>query len=234
MIFSLPALIMGFLGSFHCVIMCTPLMLSVPLYSVNGIKILKERAVYQIGRILSYILIGLIFYSIGQNVFLINFQNYLSIAIGIFLIIYAASSIFNISFKAFSWTSKITFSLQAIFKRFIAQKNLLSRFLLGVSNGFLPCGLVYMAALTSVLQTNVNANISYMLWFGIGTLPAVMGFLAIGNVAYKKIGSQVLNWTPYFFSILGILFVIRGLELNIKFLSPILDYTVGEINNCGF
>jgi sulfite exporter TauE/SafE len=226
------AFLLGLLGSFHCVVMCAPIMLSIKWRGVTSLKILRNKAIYQVGRITTYILIGLLFYYLGRSFALANFQKALSISIGIILLVWVAVSFLKVNnlnnalLKIFGWLRKVLSPIVNI-------KGPIGSYSSGMLNGLLPCGLVYVAAFASVVQPTAGENMQYMAAFGVGTLPlliAVIGGAQFAGAKVRKAASQV---TPIFIVLLGIYFVMRGLELDIPYLSPVILEGVNDSTvNC--
>ena len=81
------ALLFGLLGSFHCVGMCGPIAFLLPVDRTNNYTKIFQISLYHIGRILSYSIIGLIFGIVGKTLNIFGFQQQLSIAIGVLMIV---------------------------------------------------------------------------------------------------------------------------------------------------
>jgi hypothetical protein len=101
-----------------------------------------------------------------------------------------------------------------------ALKHRAGHFIIGVLNGFLPCGFVYLALVGAINAGSAMAAGQFMFLFGMGTFPLMLlatvssGF--IGPVVRRRINSAM----PYLMVCLGLWFVLRGLNLNIPYLSP--------------
>ncbi|MFY0674314.1 MAG: sulfite exporter TauE/SafE family protein [Bacteroidia bacterium] len=226
------AFLLGFLGSAHCVVMCAPIMLSIKWKGITSLKILQNKAIYQIGRISTYILIGLLFYYLGRSFALANFQKGLSITIGSILLIWVLLTFFQINslntilLKLFTWLKKI-------FAPIVNIKGPVGSFSSGMLNGLLPCGLVYVAAFASVVQPSAIESIQYMSAFGVGTLPVIIAAIGGAHLAGNKLKLAANKLTPFFITILGLYFITRGLELNIPYLSPVMIEGVNDSTiNC--
>ena len=146
----LAAFSIGILGSFHCVGMCGPLALSLPLNNNSTWSKFSGALLYNVGRIVTYSFFGLVFGAIGKTVALFGFQQWLSVILGVLIIILM---ILPKRIKAWqSQRSGIGFfeKVRSLLGRLFLQKNHASLFLIGLLNGLLPCGLVYMAAAGAV------------------------------------------------------------------------------------
>ena len=203
-------LTLGFLGSLHCVGMCGPIAVA----AFRSRKAFWTRFWYNIGRTLTYMSMGLAMGLAGSMVRISGFQQLISIILGglIFLmaILYIAGLGRNISSLA-----SIGTGLRNKISKFIKGGNTL---LLGIANGFLPCGLVYLALAGALVAPSVGDTVLYMAAFGLGTIPAMWG------ISYVAPGlSRVLNLNvivPYMFAVVGLLLVLRGMGLGIPYLSP--------------
>ena len=170
------ALLLGFLGSLHCAGMCGPLVLLTPVAGKTRAAIVASRVLYHAGRIGVYTLIGLMFGIVGESIVLAGFQRWLSIAVGLALIvgIFATAPL-----KARA--GQIPAFIKSLFGKFLRAPNYASIFALGATNGLLPCGLVYMAATASVSRGNALQSMAYMTLFGLGTLPMLLAVSIAGR-----------------------------------------------------
>jgi sulfite exporter TauE/SafE len=182
------ALILGFVGSLHCIGMCSPLAMAATTISA---KLIINRLVYHSGRILVYGLLGALVASAGFAFQISKYQNAVSIVLGLVLIAAASTNRFPIhSNKLFN---KLNVQLKMFFSGLLKIKNHFSVFLLGILNGFLPCGLTIVALSYCVISPSIGEGFGFMLLFGIGTLPALIGFASIFRWATHR-----LNFRPQF------------------------------------
>jgi sulfite exporter TauE/SafE len=207
-------------------------MLSIKWQGITSLKILRNKTIYQIGRISTYVLIGLLFYSLGRSFALANFQKGLSISIGLILLIWLAITLFKLNslnsvlLNIFSWLRKILGPIVNI-------KGPIGSLSSGMLNGLLPCGLVYVAAFASVVQHSIADNIQYMIAFGMGTLPLLIAVIGGAQLAGNKVKLLAKRLTPIFIAALGIYFILRGMELNIPYLSPVIVDGINDTTvNC--
>lgn len=216
-----PGFLIGFLGSFHCVAMCSPLMLSIPFGKGNSLNVLKQGFLYQLGRVLSYVAIGLLFYAVGKSFELVMLQNGISIFIGALLLIYGFMRLLRKSNSGFEQRFISFLNLPKLYAKLQGKRNGATKMFLGVANGLLPCGLVYMAAVTSVLAESFQQNMLFMVAFGFGTIPTMLAVLVLGK-NLKNLGVKLYRTTPFILMLMGFYFVLRGMELGIPFMSPTL------------
>lgn len=219
MLFS--AFILGLLGSFHCVGMCGPIAFMLPVDRSNNFKKVTQIAIYHFGRLLAYSIIGLIFGLIGQRLFIFGFQQQLSIIIGVIMILIViipqkTFNKYNFSKPIYKLISKVKSALGSAMK-----KKTLDTFLtIGFLNGFLPCGLVYMALFAAIATGNAINGSIYMAAFGLGTIPLMTTTIYFSQFLKGKTRQRIQKIIPVFVIIIGILFIIRGLGLGIPYLSP--------------
>ena len=86
----LTAFAIGALGSFHCIGMCGPIALSVPMGGKNGLVGVIRALAYNLGRISTYALLGLIVGLLGERIVIGGYQQTLSIAVGVLILAFLA------------------------------------------------------------------------------------------------------------------------------------------------
>lgn len=225
------ALILGFLGSLHCVVMCGPIALTMPGQKTLN-QFLWSRILYNIGRVMTYALIGLILGLIGELVGLSGYQRAFSIILGAIMILLAFSlSGLWLTAKPNHWMIIWSQKLKSSMKRWIKSNTMGGAVVLGVINGFLPCGLVYVAVIGAIAFADLGNSIQYMVAFGMGTFPAMLAVSLSGRL----FNFQLLNISRVsnlFVFILGLLLTIRGLNLDIPYLSPLIGLVYPDITIC--
>ncbi len=217
----LSAIIFGLLGSFHCIGMCGPIAFMLPVDRSNSYKKALQIFTYHLGRLLAYGLIGLFFGLVGKSLYIFGIQQQLSITIGILMIIVVLIPVqtfnkYNFSKPLYKLIAKVKSALGKSLKKKTADTFLTIGFL----NGFLPCGLVYMAVFASLtMQTTLQSSV-YMVLFGLGTIPLMTTAIYLGKFLNSTIKQRIQKAIPVFVVIIGILFILRGLGLGIPYLSP--------------
>ena len=226
------ALIFGLLGSFHCIGMCGPIAFMLPVDRTNSTKKVFQIFSYHFGRILAYSLIGLFFGLIGKSLYIFGFQQQLSIFIGVLMIVVVLIPTrlfnrYNFSKPIYKLVSKVKSGLGQALKRKTADTFLTIGFL----NGFLPCGLVYMAVFASLAMQNAVLGSLYMVLFGLGTIPLMTTAIYVGKFLNTTVKQRIQKAIPIFVIVIGLLFVLRGLGLGIPYLSPapMTDIATGNI-----
>jgi hypothetical protein len=217
------ALIFGLLGSFHCVGMCGPIAFMLPVDRSNSIKKVVQIFMYHLGRLFAYSLIGLLFGLVGKSLYIFGIQQQLSIFIGILMIIVVLIPVqtfnkYNFSKPVYKIISKVKSALGSALKKKTSDTFLTIGFL----NGFLPCGLVYMAVFASMTMQNAFQGSLYMALFGLGTIPLMTSAIYLGKFLNSTIKQQIQKAIPIFVVVIGLLFILRGLGLGIPYLSPAL------------
>ncbi len=228
----LSALILGLMGSLHCVGMCGPIAFMLPVDRSNNYKKLGQIFIYHFGRLLAYGLIGLVFGMLGKGLYVFGMQQKLSVGIGIIMIL-----VVLIPYKTFSRFngSKPIYKIVSKFKNRLGKelkKKSPDTFLtIGFLNGFLPCGLVYMALFGAIAMGNAAQGSLYMILFGLGTIPLMTSAIYFTGFLKGSMRRQIQRFIPVFVVVIGVLFIIRGMGLGIPYLSPepILDVVATEI-----
>ena len=214
------ALGLGFASGFHCLGMCGPIALSLGLSKKQQVNFHLQNLTYQFGRILTYSFLGAIVGIVGEGFQLAGFQKYISILAGILLITMALFSFGG------DFTTKIPAISNALLKvkinlgKLLRKTDYSSRFLTGVLNGFLPCGMVYMALTASLAAGGIWQSSTFMVFFGLGTFPFMFAAVLFGNILNATVRNKILKIVPVFMLILGALFILRGMELGIPYVSP--------------
>jgi sulfite exporter TauE/SafE len=220
----LSALLLGFMGSFHCVGMCGPIVLALPLQGNNIQQKIFGGLLYNTGRTITYAAMGAVFGLLGQGLRLVGFQQVVSVIMGTLMVV---SVLFPALFRRKYDLQKSSFKLIGTLKKTLAQmfsvRSFQSLFFIGLLNGLLPCGLVYIAIAGAIATASVVTGIWYMVLFGLGTIPMLLALGVAGNLVSQRIRQRINRLIPIMVVIVGVFFILRGLNLNIKYLSPTKD-----------
>ncbi len=212
---------MGLVGNLHCLGMCGPLALAVPIKKSNIQARLLSIVLYNVGRIFIYALFGAIFGLFGKAIEVVGFQQYLSIGLGLFIISGVAFPFF---IKRTNMLKTALFSgigkMKNTFSTLLTKRSYSSIFTIGLLNGLLPCGLVYMALAGAVLSGSWQMGTAYMALFGIGTLPVMLVMPYIGHFINNKMKFRFRKLVPITLLLFGILLTLRGSNLGIPYISP--------------
>ena len=226
------ALVLGLLGSFHCIGMCGPIAFLLPLDRKNRSKRIFQILSYHIGRLVTYGLLGMMFGFLGKSLNLFGMQQQLSISIGVIMItfILIPTKILNrytLSKPLYYIVSKVKNSMGIYLKK----KSSKTFFVLGFLNGLLPCGLVYMAVFGAVANGSATFGALYLVLFGLGTIPLMTAAIYLGNFLKGKARQNILKAIPVFVVVIGLLFIVRGMGLGIKYISPSEMVTEQQIDS---
>ena len=215
------AFTLGLFGSLHCVGMCGPIALLIPLQRQRkGLRYLQLGA-YFIGKTLTYALMGLLFGLVGEGVFIAEYQQEFSIFAGLLMILMGLFSLLHLRVKGLGNPLLKGFSLlkNALGKQ-LSKKTVTSSLSIGFLNGFLPCGLVYTALFGALAMGNWWGSMTYMTVFGVGTIPLMLLLILLGDFLPLALRRRLNQWLPLMVILVGILFILRGLGLGIPYLSP--------------
>lgn len=223
----LAAFLLGFLGSFHCIGMCGPIAIALPQHEGKKNIIFISALLYNLGRVITYSIIGLLFGTLGKGLFIGGFQQIVSIVTGSIIIIFVAFPyILPSKFKQIS-VLKIPMIRNAFSKAF-QMKSFLAYILLGLINGLLPCGFVYMALSGAMLTgTTINGSL-FMALFGLGTIPAMLSLSLMGSFVNLNFRNKIKKAIPVFSIIVGMILILRGMNLGIPYISPIMKQAKQE------
>lgn len=224
----LPVLISGFVlgaaGSLHCIGMCGPLSLALPIHHLSKTKKFLSLLLYQFGRIITYSGIGLLFGLGGRRIYIAGYQQYFSIIMGAFII--GLSVLYFLRHRTIhlKFLNRFYFFVQRQIATLLKSAIRPSGFLLmGMANGLLPCGMIYIALAATLSFTEIFQSVGFMAMFGAGTLPAMMLAGYAGQMIKPGWRISLQKLVPVFISAMGILLVLRGMNLGIPFISPELQ-----------
>ena len=220
------AFLIGLVGSLHCVGMCGPIALALPSGNSFLPGLLFNRLMYNLGRILTYGLLGLLIGLVGQGFSMAGLQQVISILAGVaILIMVMLPSALNQRIVLLKPAVDFTAFLKRSFGGLFRSKSALSTFYIGLLNGFLPCGLVYVALAGALATGGYLEGMAYMIVFGLGTLPMMLVVSMAGNYITLGLRRTFNRVIPVFMVALAMLFILRGLNLGIPYLSPQLQHS---------
>lgn len=228
------AFIFGLISSLHCIGMCGPIAMMLPVDRDNSAKKVTQILTYHIGRLTAYAMIGFLFGLLGKGLFLAGIQQELSLFIGIMMILIIVIpertfAKYNFSKPLYRLLSYVKTALGSQFKK----RSYSSLFTIGLLNGFLPCGLVYVALFGAIAMQSVSLGIFYMILFGLGTVPMMSSVVYVNSFLTISFRSKIQKVIPYVAILIGILFIFRGLGLGIPYVSPSnLNLFVQQQPNC--
>jgi sulfite exporter TauE/SafE len=215
-----PAFLMGLAGSLHCIGMCGPLALSLPISHSNDLSRFVGATIYNIGRVFSYTLLGLIFGSVGNIIIATKWQSSISLILGIIILLYLFTPKKYFHLSPTNKLNKPFFLLRQQLGKLFQSKKQSSSFVIGILNGFLPCGLIYLALSSAIITASSLKGGAFMLFFGLGTFPAMFATVVMGNYLNQNIRLKIRRAIPVMLFFMAVLLILRGMELGIPFVSP--------------
>lgn len=216
----LAGLTLGFISSLHCVGMCGPLALALPVHHLQYWQKIFAHVIYNIGRVTTYTFLGLLFGSIGKGFYLAGWQQAFSVAVGTTMLLFIVFY-FGLKRKVkVKWVQDFNWAVQKTIGHFLQKHNYKGYFLLGSANGLLPCGMVYIALGAALLAGNVVNSALFMAAFGLATIPAMLLLSSIGTSINIAIRNKIKSITPFVMATVAVLLIVRGLSLGIPYISP--------------
>jgi len=227
------AFTIGLVGSFHCIGMCGPIAFALPTKSSAAHHKVISGIVYNVGRITTYVLFGLLFGVVGQGISTAGSQQTISIILGcvFILAVFIPKSVLN----KIDPTSVIGFYLSSVknsLGKLLKSSSISNLVLIGLLNGLLPCGLVYAAIGGSIATGSAVEGAFFMMAFGLGTLPMMFTAVLLSNFISVKFRNKIRKIIPIFIVLMGCLFILRGLNLGIPYLSPKINVVQPFIQDC--
>jgi hypothetical protein len=213
----LTPILLGLAASLHCVGMCGPLMLALPLDAAGKRHVLRQSLTYHGGRILTYAALGVLFGLLGKGMVLAGLQKGLSIGAGIFMLTMAFAAwrfeqlVTNLPGFG-SFTQKVKLEISHLLRRNTGG----AVFGVGLLNGLLPCGMVYAALAGAISTTGGAEGGVFMAMFGLGTLPLMLLVTVLGRSFSVSVRQKIRIAQPILLTIAGLLLLQRGLQLDLS------------------
>ena len=213
----------AFLGSFgHCIGMCGGIVVAYSSTKINSgwskPKQSISHVLYSFGRITTYVILGFIFGLLGSVVTFDNFTSGILLFItGTLMILVGLSLSGKIKFLVNLEHSVSKSGLyQKTFRSLIGSNTLISFYLLGMLNGLLPCGFVYVFAITAASTGSAIWGAVVMLIFGLSTLPAMfsLGFF-VGIFKQVTLRNLFINVASVLVILFGFYIMYNGYEYMI-------------------
>lgn len=215
------ALAVGFFGSAHCIGMCGPIAIALPVPNSNAFNFIAGRILYNIGRIFTYSFLGALFGLLGSRIVIAGFQQFITILLGVIILLVVLTPFkYKAKVTQHKLVQKISLPIKSGISELFKQGTIPSMFLIGVLNGFLPCGLVYIAIAGAIASGDAVSGMLYMILFGLGTFPAMFAATIFGKFINLNIRRKLTKAVPAFAIVLAVLFILRGMALGIPYISP--------------
>jgi uncharacterized protein len=212
-----PALLLGLAGSLHCVGMCGPLLLALPLDAAGKWNVVRQMLVYHSGRILTYAALGLLFGLLGKGLAVAGLQKILSISAGVFMLGMAFMAWrFEKLVTALPGFGSFTQKVKSGIGNLMRNNSGGSTFFIGLLNGLLPCGMVYAAFAGAIATTGGPDGGLFMMMFGLGTLPLLLLVSVLGRSFSVSIRQKIKFAQPILLGLVGLLLLQRGLHLDLS------------------
>lgn len=210
--------LIGIAGSVHCAGMCGPLQLIVPSLNKGKRAGMKEFISYHSGRIILYMILGILSGLLGLKGFIFQSFQWTSIVLGSLMLILAWIGINNSNKINTMILREIQRRMNSSYQTMRNSPSYLLIFNIGILNGLLPCGMVYFALLNALSGESISNSIVAMIGFGIGTLPIFILLRGVGLKLSTYPRLKIIQ--PWLLSVVSLMIILRGLNLGIPYLSP--------------
>lgn len=223
---------LGLVSSFHCVGMCGPLALSLPIHHFSKTRQHTAIGLYNLGRVLTYSTLGLILGIAGRQLYLAGWQQVFSIVLGIVILFLALQYFFLKKIGEPRWLATFHQNVIGWMSRLLQSSQLIAFLGLGAANGLLPCGMVYLAIAGALSTSQLWESVLFMLSFGLATFPAMVALNLAGLRITMQARKQIKRSMPIVVALVAMVLILRGLNLGIPFISPILPNNPGTVVEC--
>ncbi|WP_298738615.1 sulfite exporter TauE/SafE family protein [uncultured Chitinophaga sp.] len=232
----LSAFSLGFLGSFHCIGMCGPIALALPVQHLQGVRRLGGILLYNAGRMTTYALLGLVFGWLGRQFYLGGLQQWLSIVLGALLLLMALLRYLpGRRLGMGTYLGQLTAGTRRWLGVLLQRQGFTTLYAIGLLNGLLPCGLVYLGIAGALATVHIYQGGLFMAVFGAGTIPAMAALSASRQFIGLQARNRIKQLIPVVIALMGVLLIIRGMNLGIPYVSPsISPYSTRVMERCHF
>ncbi|MGV3559005.1 sulfite exporter TauE/SafE family protein [Larkinella arboricola] len=206
-VWIIAALTTGLVGSLHCVGMCGPLAMALPIGRLPRSQRGLAMGLYHVSRVTAYAGLGTLAGTLGQGLLLAGFQRSVSVAAGLFLLLW---TVFRQGKFSGLTTSRTAQWITRPMSRFLQSPTLGAFAGLGFLNGLLPCGFVYVALTGAVTTGSAVGGAAYMGLFGLGTVPALMLVRFVPDLFPVTLRRRFTAFMPVLTVALGVLLLVRG------------------------
>ena len=228
----LTSFFVGLFGSFHCIGMCGPIAIALPVPNSNNLTFVTGRLLYNLGRVTTYSFLGAVFGLLGSRLIISGFQQSISIVLGVAIVIAVfIPPKYKAKITQHKIIQKITLPLKSGISGLFKSGTFSAMFLIGILNGFLPCGLVYVALAGAIASGDAISGSAVMILFGLGTIPTMFAATIFGKFINLNIRRKISKAVPVFALVLGLLFILRGMALGIPYISPTISAQVVDESN---
>lgn len=209
------AFTIGLFGSLHCIGMCGPIAFALPVQDTRPLGTILKILLYNFGRVLTYSFIGLVIGLLGSAFHIAGMQKIISIFLGVLMLVAVFFSIqFETSILKIPLVDKLVNTLKSNLSSLLKTPTFSNIFTIGILNGFLPCGLVYLAVAGAISSQNPLQSVTYMALFGTGTIPMMLLISVAGNFVSLRFRNAMRKLIPVFLFVFAFLFLMRGLNFD--------------------
>ncbi len=202
------ALVMGFAGSLHCAGMCSPLAMAI----TSQKPFLLNKIIYNSGRVFTYGILGMIAASFGSLFMITPYQGIISFLIGAVFLLMGIGAISGVRIPFITTAlNNFTGRLKGLFQVWLKRKNHFAVLIMGMLNGLLPCGLTYLAMTYCFILPGMMDGFWFMIWFGAGTWPVMIGFTWLMGLGFGKLKVNYQKITTVVFIMMGVWILARVL-----------------------
>lgn len=209
--------VVGLITSVHCIAMCGGINLSQCIPRTGEISY-APAFLYNIGRVISYTIIGLILGSIGWVVgggsgggVSIFIQGLIKLIAGIFMVIMGINLL-----GIFPWMRRLSLRMPKFFAIKIGKQKMTSSrpLVVGLLNGLMPCGPLQAMWLVALASGNPVTGALSMFFFSLGTVPLMLGFGSLVSALGKRFTKAVMNVGAVLVVVLGLAMFSQGGSLS--------------------
>lgn len=232
-ILLIAAISLGLVSSFHCLGMCGPIAFILPVGKRSKLGKIMGLLAYNFGRIITYTFLGMLIGLFGEGLRFAGVSQTISIVLGVGLLLYVLLSkkFIKLNFYQryfFKFNNVIKAKLSGMLKK---QSNG-ALFITGLLNGLIPCGVVFIALQAALLQSSLANSMLFMLVFGLGTIPMMFSISYLSNSFSSVLKLKINKVMPVLTIVVALLLIVRGLNLDIPYISPSYNAQQNEMSCC--
>ncbi len=203
--------VVGLLTSIHCVAMCGGINMSqcMPVQSGQGRRLLPS-ALYNLGRVISYTLVGGLAGALGSAVSFSGWaRGIVAVASGVFMVV------MGLSMMGLPWFARIAPRMPRFLRVKAGQAGRgRGPLVVGLLNGLMPCGPLQAMQLYALGTGSFLLGASAMFLFSMGTVPLMFGLGALSSVLSSRFTARMMKVSAALVLLLGFVMVGRGLALS--------------------
>jgi len=201
--------------------MCGTIAFALPVHHRSSAGRVVGIGIYNVGRLLTYGALGAVFGLLGKGFVLGGFQQWVSMVLGSVMVLSVLlPAVFRNRLNPNGAITRSLAWVQGHLRAALGRTSNPAMFSIGLLNGLLPCGLVYLAVAGAIASGAPETGALYMLLFGIGTLPMMFVVSYARQLIGPKLRASIQKAMPVVVLVLGLLFIVRGMDLGIPYISP--------------